>query len=40
MSDELKGKHVAFIFAEGVEQVELEKPLEAVRAAGATCRPP
>src|SRR5947209_5822686 len=35
MSDELKGKHVAFLFAEGVEQVELEKPLEAVRAAGA-----
>ena len=35
MADELKGKRIAFLFAEGVEQVELEKPLEAVRAAGA-----
>ncbi|HEY0317367.1 MAG TPA: type 1 glutamine amidotransferase domain-containing protein [Solirubrobacterales bacterium] len=36
MSDELKGKKIAFLMAnEGVEQVELVKPLEAVRAAGA-----
>ena len=36
MSDELRGKRVAFLMAnEGVEQVELEKPLEAVREAGA-----
>jgi deglycase len=35
MADELKGKHVAFLFTEGVEQVELEKPLEAVKKAGA-----
>jgi protease I len=35
MADELKGKHVAFLFTEGVEQVELEKPLEAVKDAGA-----
>lgn len=35
MADELKGKRVAFLFTEGVEQVELEKPLEAVRGAGA-----
>jgi protease I len=36
MSDELNGKRVAFLFAnEGVEQVELTEPLEAVRAAGA-----
>lgn len=36
MSDELNGKRVAFLFAnEGVEQVELTEPLEAVREAGA-----
>lgn len=36
MADELKGKRIAFLMAnEGVEQVELEKPLEAVRSAGA-----
>jgi protease I len=34
MADELKGKKVAFLFTEGVEQVELTKPLEAVRDAG------
>jgi protease I len=33
---ELRGKRVAFLMAnEGVEQVELERPLEAVREAGA-----
>jgi protease I len=35
MADELKGKKVAFLFAEGVEQVELTEPLQAVRDAGA-----
>jgi protease I len=36
MADELKGKRVAFLMAnEGVEQVELTEPLEAVRDAGA-----
>ena len=36
MADELKGKRIAFLMAnEGVEQVELEKPIEAVRNAGA-----
>ena len=35
MANELQGKRVAFLFTEGVEQVELEKPLEAVREAGA-----
>ena len=35
MADALKGKKVAFLFADGVEQVELTEPLEAVRAAGA-----
>jgi protease I len=36
MSDQLSGKRVAFLTAnEGVEQVELEKPLQAVREAGA-----
>jgi protease I len=36
MADELNGKRVAFLVAnEGVEQIELTSPLEAVRAAGA-----
>jgi protease I len=35
MADELKGKRVAFLFTEGAEQVEVEKPLEAVKEAGA-----
>jgi protease I len=35
MAGKLDGKRVAFLFTEGVEQVELEKPLEAVREAGA-----
>jgi protease I len=34
MADELNGKRVAFLFTEGVEQVELTEPLEAVRNAG------
>jgi protease I len=35
MADELQGKRIAFLFTEGVEQVELTEPLEAVRKAGA-----
>src|SRR5688572_25434874 len=36
MADELSGKRIALLMDnEGVEQVELEKPLEAVREAGA-----
>jgi protease I len=35
MADELKGKKVAIIAADGVEQVELEKPRQAVEEAGA-----
>jgi protease I len=36
MSNRLQGKRIAFLVAnEGVEQVELTKPLEAVREAGA-----
>jgi protease I len=36
MADELQGKKIAFLMAnEGVEQVELTEPLDAVRAAGA-----
>jgi protease I len=35
MADELNGKTIAFLFAEGVEQAELTKPLEAVKNAGA-----
>jgi protease I len=35
MAKELQGKRIAFLFTEGVEQVELEKPLEAVKNAGA-----
>jgi protease I len=34
-ADELKGKKVAIIAADGVEQVELEKPRQAVEEAGA-----
>lgn len=37
MSNELKGKHVAVLVAnEGVEQVELTSPVDALEAAGAT----
>jgi protease I len=37
MSDELKGKRIAFLVAnEGAEQVELTKPWEAVKDAGGT----
>lgn len=32
---DLKGKRVAFLATDGVEQVELERPLEAIREAGA-----
>jgi len=36
MSDELHGKRVAFLVAnEGIEQVELERPWQAIRDAGA-----
>jgi protease I len=35
MAKELQGKRVAFLFTEGVEQVELTEPLEAVTKAGA-----
>ena len=36
MANDLKGKKIAFLMAnEGVEEVELTKPLEAVREAGA-----
>jgi protease I len=35
MAKELEGKRVAFLFTEGVEQVELTEPLKAVREAGA-----
>jgi protease I len=34
MAGELDGKRVAFLFTEGVEQIELLEPLEAVRPAG------
>jgi protease I len=35
MADQLQGKRIAFLATDGVEQVELTEPLEAVRAAGA-----
>ncbi len=35
MASELEGNHVAFLFTEGVEQVELTEPLKAVQQAGA-----
>ncbi len=34
MAGKLDGKRIAFLFTEGVEQVELEKPLDAIREAG------
>src|SRR3954465_2144278 len=36
MADELKGKKVAFLAAEGVEQVELTEPWKAVEQAGGS----
>ena len=35
MAEDLNGKKIAFLFTDGVEQVELEKPLDAVKQAGA-----
>ncbi|HEY5196848.1 MAG TPA: type 1 glutamine amidotransferase domain-containing protein [Solirubrobacteraceae bacterium] len=35
MADQLKGKTIAILAADGVEQVELERPRAAVEAAGA-----
>jgi protease I len=35
MANSLEGKRVAFLFTEGVEQVELTEPLDAARKAGA-----
>ena len=35
MADELQGKTIAILAADGVEQVELEQPREAVDRAGA-----
>jgi len=35
MADELEGKKIAILAADGVEQVELERPREAVEEAGA-----
>jgi protease I len=36
MADELNGKKIAILAADGVEQIELEEPKKAVEAAGAT----
>src|SRR5438067_5374449 len=36
MSEELKGKKIAFLAAEGVEQVELTEPWKAVENAGGS----
>jgi protease I len=36
MSDELQGRRVAILATDGVEQVELERPREAVEQAGAS----
>ena len=35
MAQELSGKRIAFLAADGVEQIELTKPWEAVKGAGA-----
>ena len=36
MADELKGKKIAFLAADGVEQIELTEPWKAVQTAGGT----
>ena len=36
MADELKGKRIAFLAAEGVEQVELTEPWKAVERPART----
>lgn len=36
MADELQGKTIAILAADGVEQVELVQPRDAVTTAGAT----
>ena len=36
MADQLKGKRIAFLAAEGVEQIELTEPWKAVEQAGAS----
>jgi protease I len=38
MAEDLKGKTVAFLAADGVEQVELTEPWKAVESAGATAK--
>ncbi|HEY2700085.1 MAG TPA: type 1 glutamine amidotransferase domain-containing protein [Pseudonocardiaceae bacterium] len=38
MTDELSGRTIAILATDGVEQVELEKPKDAVEQAGATVR--
>ena len=40
MAEDLNGKKIAFLFTDGVEQVELEKPLDAVKHAGAQVERP
>jgi protease I len=37
-ANRLEGKRIAFLFTEGVEQVELTEPLDAIRKAGAETR--
>jgi protease I len=37
MPGELNGKRIAFLATDGVEQVELTEPWDAMREAGATC---
>ena len=36
MADELKGQKIAILAADGVEEVEYQKPKQAVEAVGAT----
>ena len=36
MADELRGKRIAILAADGVERVELEQPRQALQDAGAT----
>jgi protease I len=37
MAGELKGKRIAFLATDGVEQVELTEPWDGIQEAGATC---
>ena len=37
MADDLNGKRIAFLATDGVEQIELTEPWDAMKGSGATC---